>query len=53
MVNTIIDFMDNTDWNFNRFINSLNIAFNYILEGIKSVRYFWEEQMVCSLRLIL
>ena len=40
MVSTIVDFMDNADWNFNRFINSLNIAFNYILEGIKSVRYF-------------
>ena len=40
MVSTIVDFMDNADLNFNRFINSLNIAFNYILEGIKSVRYF-------------
>ena len=53
MVRFIVNFKDNTDFNFSHFIDSLKIAVNYLHKGIDCFRYFFEVQTVCSLHLNL
>jgi hypothetical protein len=53
MVRFIVNLKDNTDFNFNHFIDSPKIAANCLHNCIDCFRYFFEVQTVCSLHLNL